>query len=158
MAKSGSENPQASEVIIPFGSRRVHPPESLSDDARRAFTDLVLSLPVAHFKLSDVPLLCRWSELTALAERSALEMTQSNGLVTVEWRPSAWFSIHAQSVKALSGLARAFFYAGARALLVTHWSVASESATRLTTSTFGIMKSNPAIGRAEGCAGPWWPT
>jgi CHAT domain-containing protein len=33
--------------------------------------------------------------------------------------------------------------------LVTHWSVASESATRLTTSTFGIMKSNPAIGRAE---------
>jgi tetratricopeptide (TPR) repeat protein/CHAT domain-containing protein len=51
--------------------------------------------------------------------------------------------------EALSGLARAFFYAGARALLVTHWSVASESATRLTTSTFGIMKSNPAIGRAE---------
>jgi CHAT domain-containing protein len=51
--------------------------------------------------------------------------------------------------EALSGLARAFFYAGAHALLVTHWSVASEAATRLTTSTFGIMKSNPAIGRAE---------
>ena len=35
--------------------------------------------------------------------------------------------------EALSGLARAFFYAGARALLVSHWTVASEAATRLTT-------------------------
>jgi tetratricopeptide (TPR) repeat protein/CHAT domain-containing protein len=51
--------------------------------------------------------------------------------------------------EALSGLARAFFYAGARALLVSHWSVASDAATRLTTSTFDIMKSNPNIGRAE---------
>jgi CHAT domain-containing protein len=51
--------------------------------------------------------------------------------------------------EALSGLARAFFYAGARALLVSHWSVASDAATRLTTSTFGIMNSDPAIGRAE---------
>lgn len=31
--------------------------------------------------------------------------------------------------EALSGLARAFFYAGARALLVSHWSVASDAAT-----------------------------
>ncbi len=32
--------------------------------------------------------------------------------------------------EALSGLARAFFYAGARALLVSHWAVDSEAATR----------------------------
>jgi CHAT domain-containing protein/tetratricopeptide (TPR) repeat protein len=51
--------------------------------------------------------------------------------------------------EALSGLARAFFYAGARALLVSHWSVDSEAATRLTTSTFDIMKRDPKIGRAE---------
>ena len=51
--------------------------------------------------------------------------------------------------EALSGLARSFFYAGARALLVTHWSVASEAATRLTTSTFSLLKANPEIGRAE---------
>jgi CHAT domain-containing protein len=51
--------------------------------------------------------------------------------------------------EALSGLARAFFYAGARALLVSHWSVASDAATRLTTTTFDIMSSNPTIGRAE---------
>ncbi|HEY0910612.1 MAG TPA: CHAT domain-containing tetratricopeptide repeat protein, partial [Bradyrhizobium sp.] len=51
--------------------------------------------------------------------------------------------------EALSGLARAFFYAGARALLVTHWSVDSDAATRLTTSTFAILATNPGIGRAE---------
>jgi CHAT domain-containing protein len=51
--------------------------------------------------------------------------------------------------EALSGLARAFFYAGARSLLVTHWAVNSDAATRLTTSTFGILKSDPALGRAE---------
>jgi hypothetical protein len=43
--------------------------------------------------------------------------------------------------EALSVLARAFFYAGARALLVSYWSVDSEAATRLTTSTFAIMKA-----------------
>src|SRR5262249_28607766 len=32
--------------------------------------------------------------------------------------------------EALSGLARAFFYAGARALLVSHWPVNSKAATR----------------------------
>jgi hypothetical protein len=32
---------------------------------------------------------------------------------------------------------------------VSHWSVASDAATRLTTATFGIMNSDPKIGRAE---------
>jgi CHAT domain-containing protein len=50
--------------------------------------------------------------------------------------------------EALSGLARAFFYAGARALLVSHWSVDSEAATRLTTSTFAVMMADPKLGRA----------
>ena len=51
--------------------------------------------------------------------------------------------------EALSGLARSFFYAGARALLVTHWSVDSDAATRLTTSTFDLLKADPTLGRAE---------
>jgi tetratricopeptide (TPR) repeat protein len=51
--------------------------------------------------------------------------------------------------EALSGLARAFFYAGARALLVSHWAVESSAAMRLTTSTFDILKSDPTLGRAE---------
>jgi CHAT domain-containing protein/Tfp pilus assembly protein PilF len=51
--------------------------------------------------------------------------------------------------EALSGLARSFFYAGARALLVTHWSVDSAAATRLTTSTFDRLTADPKLGRAE---------
>jgi CHAT domain-containing protein len=51
--------------------------------------------------------------------------------------------------EALSGLARSFFYAGARALLVSHWAVDSEAATRLTISTFALLKNEPKIGRAE---------
>lgn len=51
--------------------------------------------------------------------------------------------------EALSGLARAFFYAGARALLVSHWSIDSASATRLTTTTFARMAQEPGMTRSE---------
>ena len=54
-----------------------------------------------------------------------------------------------EGAEALSGLARAFFYAGARTLLVSHWEVGSDPAVRLTTRTFDELKAHPAIGRAE---------
>ena len=49
----------------------------------------------------------------------------------------------------LSGLAKAFFYAGARALLVSHWSVQSEAAVKLTTRMLTEAAQHPEIGRAE---------
>jgi CHAT domain-containing protein/tetratricopeptide (TPR) repeat protein len=49
----------------------------------------------------------------------------------------------------LSGLARAFFYAKARALLVSHWYVSSDAAVKLTTQAFAALKADPSIGRAE---------
>ena len=52
--------------------------------------------------------------------------------------------------EALSGLARAFFYAGARSLLVSHWYVDSEAAVAITTGAVNAMKANPKISRAEG--------
>ena len=51
--------------------------------------------------------------------------------------------------EALSGLARGFFFAGSRSLLVTHWSVESESAMQLTTQTFAAYKKNLSIRRAD---------
>jgi len=51
--------------------------------------------------------------------------------------------------EALSGLARSFFYAGARALMVSHWAVNSEAATRLSIATFDRLKADPKLGRAE---------
>ena len=55
----------------------------------------------------------------------------------------------AQGAEALSGLARAFFYAGARAMLVSHWAVYSQAATELTTTTFAALSADAKAGRAE---------
>src|SRR5262245_66451196 len=43
---------------------------------------------------------------------------------------------NATGAEALSGLARAFFYAGARALRVSHWAVDSTSTVRRVTKAF----------------------
>jgi CHAT domain-containing protein/Tfp pilus assembly protein PilF len=48
-----------------------------------------------------------------------------------------------------SGLAKAFFYAGARSLLVSHWPVWSKATVALTTGVFEELKKDPSIGRAE---------
>jgi CHAT domain-containing protein len=55
----------------------------------------------------------------------------------------------ADDTEALSGLARAFFYAGARTLLVSHWNVVSEAVVLLTSSTIQNYNSAPKMGRAE---------
>jgi CHAT domain-containing protein len=50
--------------------------------------------------------------------------------------------------EALSGLGRAFFYAGARALLASGWPVETVSARLLTTELFR-RQTTAAVGRAE---------
>jgi CHAT domain-containing protein/tetratricopeptide (TPR) repeat protein len=50
--------------------------------------------------------------------------------------------------ESLSGLARAFFYAGARSLLVTHWSVNDQVAAFLVADTLRRMKENGSLGVA----------
>ncbi len=54
-----------------------------------------------------------------------------------------------QGSEAVSGLGRGFFYAGSRALLVTHWSVDSESAKDLITHTFSSYAKDPLLTRAK---------
>jgi CHAT domain-containing protein/tetratricopeptide (TPR) repeat protein len=54
-----------------------------------------------------------------------------------------------EDADALSGLARAFIYAGARALLVSHWAVNSAATVRLITSAVGATASDKKLGRAE---------
>lgn len=48
----------------------------------------------------------------------------------------------------LSGLARAFFAAGARALLVSHWYVSSSATTKLTTAMLRHYSEQPSMGKA----------
>jgi CHAT domain-containing protein len=48
--------------------------------------------------------------------------------------------------ESLSGLARAFFYAGARSLQVTQWSVNDQVAAFLVADTLRRMRENPNLG------------
>lgn len=54
-----------------------------------------------------------------------------------------------EAAEALSGLARVFFYAGARALLVSHWEVDSDAAVKLVTGAVRALAKDASIGRAE---------
>ncbi|HXP04572.1 MAG TPA: CHAT domain-containing protein, partial [Stellaceae bacterium] len=49
----------------------------------------------------------------------------------------------------LSGLTRAFFYAGGRSVMATHWPVQSEATVRLTTLTFDNYAKEPLLGKAD---------
>ena len=53
-----------------------------------------------------------------------------------------------RGAEALSGLARAFLYAGSRALLVSHWEVSDEAAVSLLIGAFEALQESPGLGRA----------
>ncbi|MGA7324297.1 MAG: CHAT domain-containing tetratricopeptide repeat protein [Rhodomicrobium sp.] len=55
----------------------------------------------------------------------------------------------AEGAEALSGLARAFIYAQARALLVSHWEVDSNATVKLITGAMSRLAANKSMGRAE---------
>ncbi|MGZ8497739.1 MAG: CHAT domain-containing protein [Candidatus Binatia bacterium] len=58
-------------------------------------------------------------------------------------------SADGQASEAVSGLGRAFFFAGAKALLVSHWPVETVSAKLLTTELFKRQASDAKISRAQ---------
>jgi hypothetical protein len=92
--------------VAPYGAGngRLRPPATLGELERRAFVDLVTSVPAGQFRECDLPLLCRWAELTVICEQARGELAVQ-GMVTADGKVSPWFSIHAQATKALSGLA-----------------------------------------------------
>lgn len=53
------------------------------------------------------------------------------------------------SNESLSGLARAFLFAGARSLLVSHWPVEDSVGAAITSETFRIAAAKPELSRAE---------
>lgn len=54
-----------------------------------------------------------------------------------------------QGAEAISGLGKAFFYAGTRALLVTMWPVETTSARKLVTGTFLAQQEDKTLSRAQ---------
>jgi CHAT domain-containing protein len=54
-----------------------------------------------------------------------------------------------EGAEAVSGMGRAFFYAGCRALLVSMWPVETSSARQLTTRVFQYQKGDQSLSRAD---------
>ena len=62
----------------------------------------------------------------------------------------------ATNAEALSGLARAFIYALARALLVSYWAVYSDARVKLITTAIREMARDPVVPRPSDER--WWPS
>jgi CHAT domain-containing protein len=97
---------------------------------------LVLTLPSQPSEVDD--------GLLTASEVSALQL-DADWVVLSACNTAAGDKVGAD---ALSGLARAFFFAGARALLVSHWAVNSAAAVSLTTRTFANLAKAPGKGKA----------
>jgi hypothetical protein len=104
MAGTGRK-PFATYDVQPFGEwERLKPPAGLGELEKKAFFDLISSVPSGQFQQSDLPLICRWAELTVLAEQAAGELAAA-GPVTADGRVSPWFSVHERATKSLVALA-----------------------------------------------------
>src|SRR3546814_9693090 len=66
-----------------------------------------------------------------------------------DMRISDWSSDVCSSDLGLSGLTRAFFYAGAKNLLVSHWPLLDEVAPRLTVRLLELMANDPLVPSAQ---------
>ena len=104
MAGTGRK-PYATVDITPFDLpvERLQPPAHLGPAATRVFRDLVARVPAGQFKPSDLSLVCRWAEWTAVADRAAAEIATGE-LVDEHGRPSPWIAIAERASKQLVAL------------------------------------------------------
>jgi CHAT domain-containing protein len=132
-SSAGARAPLADYGIVYFATRGL-----VGGDVKRlAEPSLALSMPKQPTDFDD-----GW--LTA-SEVAQLKLNTDRVVLTA----CNTIAGDRSGAEALSGLARSLFYAGARALLISHRAVDSQAATRLATSAFDLFKANPKIGRAE---------
>ena len=83
----------------------------------------------------------------AKADLAALEVLQTS----IDGKLTACNTGAADGIgaEALSGLGRAFFYAGTRAILASMWPVETTSAKKLTTGLFRYQKENKNLSKAR---------
>lgn len=74
-------------------------PESLSEPAKRVFSDLVASCDAKHFEASDIGLLAQYCEAQVMAERAAAQ------LQTAGTPETKWLALWEKSTRTMSGLA-----------------------------------------------------
>jgi CHAT domain-containing protein len=125
--------------VVHFATHGLLAGETETLAASKAEPALILTPPAQATEEDDGLLIA--SEVAQLKlDADWVVLSACNTAAGVSDRPGA---------EALSGLARAFFYAGARALLVSHWAVDSEATVKLITKAFDELKADPRIGRAE---------
>ncbi len=95
---------------------------------------LVLTPPAEGSKEDDGLLTA--SEVAQLELNADLVILSACNTAAADGSPGA---------EGFSGLARAFLYAGARSVLVSHWYVSSDATTRLTTKIFRLKAQNPSL-------------
>ena len=98
---------------------------------------LIFSPPVTSTKIDDGYL--------STSEIAALKL-DADWVILSACNTAAGRTTNAES---LSGLAKAFFYAGARSLLVSHWYVDSQATVTLITKAFDALRRDRTIGRAQ---------
>jgi len=103
MAGTGRK-PYVTHDVTPFDASddRLKPPDSLGPAEKRVFWSLTTQVPAAQFQPADLPLICRWCELTVLADRAAAEMATGN--LVENGLPSPWIAIHEKATKQLIAL------------------------------------------------------
>lgn len=91
-----------SVIQLNAGASRLRPPASLSEAERTVFVDLVSTNKPEHFQPSDMPLLVRYCEATALGDLAA-EHLRTEGAV-IGGRPSPWIVVQEKAVRSMLGL------------------------------------------------------
>jgi phage terminase small subunit len=81
---------------------RLQPPASLSEAERAVFVAVVAACDPEHFRKSDLPLLCRFCELTALAGQAAHELREHGAVI--DGKSSAWIVVQEKCVRGLVAL------------------------------------------------------
>jgi phage terminase small subunit len=84
-------------------TRRLRPPARLQDRAKAIFIEAVTGCDPKHFRSSDLHLLERYCEATALAEKAAVKLAEEGSVV--DGKVSPWFLVHQGAAKTASGLA-----------------------------------------------------
>ncbi|MGQ0673599.1 MAG: CHAT domain-containing tetratricopeptide repeat protein [Hyphomicrobium sp.] len=134
MSRNGS---LASFRIVHFATHGLLAGDVEAMAKRRGEPALVMTPPIQPLDVDDDGLLTASEVATLRLDADWVVLSACN--TASAGKPGA---------EALSGLARSFFYAGARALLVSHWPVYSDAAVRLATEAFAAMQQAP-IGRAD---------
>ena len=123
-------------------------------DDRRVIVFATHGLVAGDLDGLDEPALALSSpRVTGEAEDGLLTMGEILGLeLDADWIVLSACNTAAadgRGAEAVSGLGRAFFYAGARALLVSNWPVETTSASALTTKIFELQSRRSELSRAD---------